>query len=445
MRQLLLFFVFTACLCHAKGQAPDTLSYPEVGKPMPDLVIRNIAYYTKKQATVRDFRGKWLMLDFWDIHCGACIRSFPRINRIQQTFKRQLQVIMVGVQDPENKTQPLFAKFRERQHLNFPCAFDSALAQRLDLYYMPHTILIDDKGIVRTIVVAIDTSDIQEFLAGRSPDLPQTYRRMKDYDTMVDRRVAFNSSKPFLVKDNGGNDSDFLCRSLLSIWHPGSQFFSRPDDFRDAAKTGQFQVLGASLDWLYNYAYFGKYSWGPGDSSLYGNSFDRPVLEIRDSSSFKYDRRFCYSQIRPTAGNSEKIMQETMQRDLLNFFGLRATIESRKCPYWKIIALPGTEGKLQTKGGAVFAHELSLDVGWTMSNCSISDLVDCVRGHDPGRDPMSNIYLDETGFAGNIDITLDCIMSDLDDVRRALQAYGLDLVKGEKSMKVLVISNQEHY
>jgi len=437
MRCLQSVFAIIVLITQVKGQALDTLSYPEVGKPMPDLMIRNIAYYPKKQAAIGDFRGKWLLLDFWDIHCGACIRSFPRMNRIQQKFGKQLQVMMVGVQDPENKTKPLFDKYREGEHLTFPCAFDSTLAQRLDLYYMPHAIVIDDKGIVRSIVLSIDTGQIREFLDGKSPVLEQTYRRMKDYDTIVDRRIPFNKNKPFLVSGNGNNDTTFLFRSLLSEWNRNIQF--ELPGLNEAVGTGCFQVLGATADWLYNYAYLGASTCEPRDTVLYGKYFDRPVLEIKDSALFKYSRRYCYSLIRPSAGNSTKIMQEAMQRDLMNYFGFHACIEIRKFPYWRLIAQPEAKDKLRTKGKGAYAKELSPSIGWIMSNHSMGGLMDCIRRNNPGRDRLTNIYLDETGINSNIDITLDCIMNDLDDLRKALKTNGLDLVKGEKEMQVVVI------
>jgi thiol-disulfide isomerase/thioredoxin len=437
MRYLHSFFAIVVFITQVKGQDPDTSSYPEVGKPMPDLLIKNIAYYPKKQAAIRDFRGKWLLLDFWDVNCGACIRTFPRMNRIQQKFGNQLQVMMVGVQDAENKIQPLFAKYRKGEHLIVPCAFDSGLAERLDLGYMPHTIVIDDKGIVRSIVLAIDTGQVREFLDGKSPRLEQAYRRMKDYDTAIDRRAAFNDKEPFMVGGNGDNDSAFLYRSLLSVWDPNIRVVQPRLD--EAVMTGRFQALGITLDRLYNYAFFGASYWESENTGLYGKYYDRPVLEIKDSTLFRYPRRYCYSLIRPPVGNSAKIMREIMQRDLINFFGFHASIEVRKCPYWKLIAEPSAKDKVSTKGGKSFARELSFRVGWSMGNYPVGFLIDCIRANDPGRDRLTDIYLDETGISGNIDISLDCIMNDLPDLRKALQAYGLDLVKGEKEMQVVVI------
>jgi hypothetical protein len=52
-------------------------------------------------------------------------------------------------------------------------------------------------------------------------------------------------------------------------------------------------------------------------------------------------------------------------------------------------------------------------------------------------------FLDETGIQGNIDLEMDCIWTDLNDVKKELRKNGLDLVKGEKKLKVLVIRDPQ--
>jgi hypothetical protein len=50
------------------AQSTDTgyKCYPEVGKPCPDFTLNNVAYYSKKKVSLNDFKGKWLILDFWN-------------------------------------------------------------------------------------------------------------------------------------------------------------------------------------------------------------------------------------------------------------------------------------------------------------------------------------------------------------------------------------------
>jgi hypothetical protein len=48
-------------------------------------------------------------------------------------------------------------------------------------------------------------------------------------------------------------------------------------------------------------------------------------------------------------------------------------------------------------------------------------------------------FLDETGISGNIDLTLDCILSNWKELKHELNRNGLDLVPGKAMMKVIII------
>ena len=132
---LISFMIFGISLLF--GQTSNTVVYPEVGKPCPDFMLRNITCYPKQQATLKDFFGKWLVLDFWNKGCGACVASFPKTSALQKEFNEKVQFMLVGIEDKENKIQPMYAKYREKENLIMPCAFDSLLANRFDVFSAP--------------------------------------------------------------------------------------------------------------------------------------------------------------------------------------------------------------------------------------------------------------------------------------------------------------------
>src|SRR5258706_7287535 len=88
---LLLFLIFCPVISPAQS-----IPQPEIGKPMPDFSVDNIKNYKTTKASLKDFRGKWLIFDFWGINCKACIASFPKINQIQQEFPDKLQMLLDG-------------------------------------------------------------------------------------------------------------------------------------------------------------------------------------------------------------------------------------------------------------------------------------------------------------------------------------------------------------
>ncbi len=52
------------------------------------------------------------------------------------------------------------------------------------------------------------------------------------------------------------------------------------------------------------------------------------------------------------------------------------------------------------------------------------------------------LVLDETGITKNVDLHLGTIQ-DLQALRKSLQKYGLDLVEGERSVQMLVITENK--
>jgi uncharacterized protein (TIGR03435 family) len=456
------FSIVIGLLCSgllALGNAPeqknttnsaDTVIYPEIGKPCPDFVLRNIKYYSKKQATLQDFRGKWLLLDFWNNGCASCIESFPHVNEIQKTLGDRVQVMMVAIQDSKRQVNLIYDRYRAKEKLTMPCAFDSLLAKRFDYAITPRSILIDDNGIVRGLTTIIHLEEMKAFLAGETPDLPRVYRMNEAPTVVKSDMIPFDYHKLFAVNGNGAVDSEFLFRSVLTAYKPG---ITRAVDgaYIESSLTGtkrSFCVLGVDLKELYTYAYLGASTLqGASRNSYYGKYYPKLAIEVTDSSLFKVDDKtgknlFCYSvDLPPTQANAERV-KKVMQRDLENYFGFVVSIESRHCPCWKLVAAPSAKGKLKSKGGPSSSEGLGM-LYYKVKNKPFQDIVHIVQNLLGQND---RIVFDETGITGNVDMALDCkdgLLTDFNDMKKALQANGLDLVPAEKEMKVLVVRNSQ--
>jgi thiol-disulfide isomerase/thioredoxin len=424
-------------------QNNDSVVYPEIGKPCPDFVLRNIKYYSKKQATLKDFRGKWLLLDFWNNGCSSCIASFPHVNEIQKTLGDRIQVIMVAIQDPKRQVNLIYDRYRAKEKLTMPCAFDSVLAKRFDYAITPRSILIDDQGIVRALTTIIHLGEMKAFLAGETPVLPLAYRMNEDPPAVKSDMIPFDDGKLFAINGNGAVDSEFLFRSILAAYKPGItralDTYSMESGLRGTKRS--FCVLGVDLKELYFYAFFGVAQL-PANSYFedYGKYYPKLAIEVTDSSLFKRDDKtgknlFCYSvDLPPTQANAERV-KKVMQRDLENYFGLVVSIETRKCPCWKLVAIPSAKEKLKSKGGIPLTENLGV-IYFKVKNEPFQDIVHVVQNLSGG------IVFDESKITGNVDMALDCkdgLLTDFNDMKKALQANGLDLVPSEKEMKVLVV------
>jgi thiol-disulfide isomerase/thioredoxin len=162
----------------------------EVGKPMPDFSFEDIKYFKQTKASLKDFKGKWLVLDGWSRYCGVCVRSMPKIDSLQSIFKDKVQFIMVGytgekyskkrLQHVDGATdevaiKKLYEQTRLKDGLNLVVAFDSLLFHRLDIGPTPYIVIVDPNGIVRGITTKISAKDMVDLMAGREVNLRRPY------------------------------------------------------------------------------------------------------------------------------------------------------------------------------------------------------------------------------------------------------------------------------
>ncbi len=406
--------------------------YPEIGKPCPDFILKDIKYYKKiKQASLKDFNNQCLILDFFATGCSACFASFSKVNHLQQQFAGKVQIILIGYDD--EYVRPTYEKFKKKENLQLAVNYDTTLFQDFVPHGVPHLVWINENGIVKAITTSSDLNaeNLQAFIDGKK--FAFFDKSQKAYDALK----KYDKNKPLLINGNGGDDSDFLYRSLLANWKPGIPNRVPESISRHINTYKRFEVSGVSVGKLYQFAYTG-YSNYWFDDPVYLEYYHFPVLDIADSSIFKYNyisekNLYCYSFIAPPEKITKEYVQKIMQNDLKGYFGYDASIETRIMPCWKLVATKEAADKLKSKGGKPMYQ--SNQSGFSMTNTLTHNLLSMIWGKHQSEPP----FIDETGISGTIDISINALLDDLESVKKELQKNGLDLVKGERETKVLVI------
>ncbi len=444
MKKVLTTSVLSWITIFAIAQSKDNNVFPEVGKPCPDFTIRNVAYYPTSVVRPSDFRKKWLVLDFFDKNCTICIASFPRYNDNQKRFADQVQFLLVGREDRENSIRAIYDKYRKQEKLVFPCAFDSSIFRRLDINSSPFTVIVNPDGIVQYVTTYFSSKDLEAILAGQKPVLKKAYR---EHEPRAEK-YTYDRSLPLLVNNNGGSDTSFLFRSLLSSFNPDYQVptglgpITYPID-KASKYRYRFEAIGIDLHSLYRTAYLGTAIGIMFRDSLYGKVWKKNILEVRDSSLFFPDfttgkNYFCYSLSVPPSKYNRNFLMTAMQRDLKNYFGYEVAFEKRKMPYWRLVATADARSRLPSKGGMPYASPTDNKYrdSFAIKNKPIAYLIEKVLPTNTTDEP----FIDETGINGNIDITLHLgMLPKLSRIIESLRTQGLDLVIGEREMWVLVI------
>ena len=77
-------------------------------------------------------------------------------------------------------------------------------------------------------------------------------------------------------------------------------------------------------------------------------------------------------------------------------------------------------------------------MGFTARNIPIHFLIRIINDYHVFKNIL---FIDETGIAGNIDITLDADLTNPQDIIKGLKKSGLNLIEEKRELKVLVIKD----
>ncbi len=112
-----------------------------------------VAWINSKPLTMKELRGKVVMIDFWTYSCVNCVRTFPHMKEIWAKYKDK-GFVLIGVHTPEFDFEKNIDNIRsaaKRHGLAYPIAVDSdhAVWNAYFNHYWPAQYLIDADGNIR--------------------------------------------------------------------------------------------------------------------------------------------------------------------------------------------------------------------------------------------------------------------------------------------------------
>jgi len=301
---VLAMSLFLASIFQTNGQTKKT------GDKLPGNVFTNLLNYKSPSLRFSDFKGKAIIIDFWNTYCTSCIKAFPKIDSLQKYFKDNLQILLVNSESRE-KTIAFFNKHKNIVKPDVPMITgDKLLKSLFPSEGQPYIVWVDRTGSIKNFssVTNFSATNIKSLIEGE---------QLLFRDPTNERHGSAVDEKKFEFVSYISN-----CYESLNI---GNSELQEINDGKSVTITSNC----ASIVALFKKAFseFGKY-----------NLETSYAVDLNVKDTFKYvyphnieemdkwlnNYAFNYQVIVPES--KKAIAYSIMQRDLLDYFDLNARV-----------------------------------------------------------------------------------------------------------------------
>jgi cytochrome c biogenesis protein CcdA/thiol-disulfide isomerase/thioredoxin len=120
--------------------------------PAPELTGIS-GWINSPPLTIKELRGKVVLVDFWTYSCINCIRTIPHLNQLYDDYKEH-GLVIIGVHTPEFEFEKNYDNVKNaciEFKIKYPVALDNDYAtwQAYHNSFWPAHYLIDQNGIIR--------------------------------------------------------------------------------------------------------------------------------------------------------------------------------------------------------------------------------------------------------------------------------------------------------
>ena len=113
----------------------------QIGQPAPEIAAFDLQ---GNKASLSDWQGKTVLINFWSETCGACIAELRTLQQWAEKYPNQVQLVAMNIDGEKADTQAIVTK----RQLTLPIFKDQMkiTAERYQLVGTPTSFVIDPSG-----------------------------------------------------------------------------------------------------------------------------------------------------------------------------------------------------------------------------------------------------------------------------------------------------------
>jgi peroxiredoxin len=171
IKSCLLTFLFlqtlitSSVLGHEDSFAKMGVVLPKNEKIAPNFILETV---TGEKISLKDFKGKAVLLNFWATWCQPCKKELPSMQRIYEELNSE-GVEVVAISIDRNKKEQV-EKYIQNYNLTFPVLLDPSQKVRKDYFILglPTSYLIGSDGKLKGFISGArewDSNDSKEMFS----------------------------------------------------------------------------------------------------------------------------------------------------------------------------------------------------------------------------------------------------------------------------------------
>lgn len=437
MKYLIGVFFILSCWLHVTAQR-NFQSPLNIGDSFPYSIVHSLLQNDSTITQPLHLKNKVLILDFWNIWCAACIQAFPKMDSLQNTFSKDLQVVLV-TKNNADEVNRLFKRIKIPRPDIPSITSDSILNQWFPHEGDPLHVWINKKGKVEFITYGYNATEshISKMLDGDELNLSR-----RDNNSIDFKQPIISEANSFLLK----NVESYSTISRLYSLTSNAQLVIKKDTVTN--NPTYLRITNATIPALFQLA-FAKDLFGTEINMKQLVKNNRLLIETQNVQSLFYPRdpgeldkwntENLYSYEINIPGGSNLDIYKLMQQDLNRYFRFKGILEKR----WKnclVLVRKNNSDKMKTKDKSVYPFfKYSKDSSIIKNSPLQSTLVKQLIYLNANK---SYPIIDETKYTNPVDITLLSPLHDLTLLKRALDAYGLDIKMKKRKIDLLIIKDR---